>query len=187
MIRYSKLVLAVALLIMASGTALADDLGFTGNYAPGNFTLTTNGGSGSVDTSGAPGAIVLTGTNSGFGTDTTWTTTAAYSGMISFNWSYFTTDTADGCCWDSAFYITVNGQNYLTGTSGDSGFISFHINAGDTLGFGVGSVDGSFGPGVLTVSNFQSVGDVPEPASMILLGSGLVGAVGTLRRRFAKA
>lgn len=47
--------------------ALQLQQGFAGNYAPANWTFTANGGDGSVDTSGAPASITLTGNDNGSG------------------------------------------------------------------------------------------------------------------------
>jgi hypothetical protein len=175
--RYSKIFLVLVLVTLASSTALADDVGFTGNYSPGNFT---SSGGGSIDTSGAPNSIVIHGNNNGFGGNTTFTTTAVYNATISFNWSYFTSDT-DGGGFDFPFYVVLNGQNILCcdqfyGNGSGSGTISFQVNAGDTFGWGVNSYDGLFGAGHLTISNFKSVGDVPEPASLIPAGNGIGGS-----------
>ena len=53
---------AVAVSLVAGSTIAYAD--FSGDYDPANWTLTTNGGDGSVDTFGAPGTIVLTGSDS---------------------------------------------------------------------------------------------------------------------------
>ena len=189
--RYSKVLLAVVLLIAASGTALADDVGFTGNYAPGSWTFFNNGsagGSGSLNST----TMTITGNDSGCwpcysGASTGFTTTAAYSGTISFNWA-FTTYDSDGPGYDYPFYITINNTTILGNfMTSENGTISFSVNAGDVFGFGVYSVDQAFGAGVLEITNFKSTSQVPEPASMFLLGTGLVAAAGSLRKRFAKA
>jgi len=190
--RYSKIAVVLALVLMASTFAAADDVGFTGNYAPGAFTFNANGGSGSVNWS-APGSFTITGNNSGGSNiDTTVMTTAAYAATISFNWNYTSADPDTG--FDFPFYVVINGINVLCcdnvafgQNASGSGTISFSVNAGDTFGWGVRSTDGIFGAGALTISNFSSTAEVPEPATLFLLGSGLVGAAGTLRKRFAKA
>lgn len=189
--RYSK-ILVLALVVMASTFAAADDIGFTGNYSAGNwsfFNTGSSGGSGSITAS----TMTITGNDSGcwpcYGSGTTgFTATAAYSATISFNWS-FTTFDSDGSGFDFPFYITINGNTYFSqsGPTTQNGTISFSVNAGDVFGFGVYSVDQAFGPGVLTITNFKSTAQVPEPATLFLMGTGLVGAAGTLRKRFAKA
>lgn len=187
--RYSKVLLTVVLLIAASGTAVADDVGFTGNYGPGNWTFFNSGVSGGGSISST--TMSITGSNAGccFGpSQTGFQTTAAYAATISFNWAFTTYDTW-GTGWDFPFYVTVNGTTYWaqSGPNSQSGTISFSVNAGDTFSFGVYSVDQIYGPGVLDITNFKSTSQVPEPASLFLLGTGLVGAAGSLRKRFAKA
>lgn len=190
MTRISKVLLIVCLLTMASSLAFADDIGFAGNYAAGNWTYSNNGSNASGNITSTTMTIQggSTGTSYCCSSSTSFSTVAAYSGTISFNWSFTNYDQDPG--YDFPFYVVVNGDpQYLNGgpLGVSSGTISFHINAGDTFGFGVYSSDQLYGPGVLTVTNFQSVGDVPEPASLILMGTGLVGAAGSLRKRFIKA
>ncbi len=59
------------------------------------------------------------------------------------------------------------------------GSVSVPVAAGDIIGFRVFSVDGVFGPGTLSVSNFTA--PVPAPGSLALLGMG--GLIAARRRR----
>ena len=153
---------------------------FSGPYAPGNWSFTANGGSGSVNTGGAPASIMLTGNDAG-GTNvnTDFTIVAAATGNLSFSWLYNTVDTGT---YDSAYYL-VNGvetflaNNTTPGAAGAVGPIA--VTAGQVIGFRVRSADGAFGPADLTISNFS--GPVPAPGAMALAGLG--GLLAARRRR----
>ncbi len=161
--------------------AIIFDGTFAGVYAPANWTFTT-GGNGTVNTGGAPGSILLTGSDNGnmVGALTAYVITTGSSGDVMFSWTYTTFD-RDGSTFDPAGYIingtlhqfTANGQP--TGST-QSNWASFGVNAGDTFGFFVDSSDNLYGPGQLTISN------TPEPGSFALLGSGMA-AVWMLSRR----
>jgi hypothetical protein len=150
---------------------------FSGPYDPANWTLTT-GGNGFVDTSGAPGAISLTGSDdsSGNPSDTDYTIASGGAGSFTFDWAY---NSADSGTFDSAYFL-VNGvatflsDNDLLG----GGSISVPVLAGDTIGFRVHTEDGFFGAGTLTISNFSA--PVPAPGT---LGLAALGGLVIARRR----
>ena len=168
--------LGAALLFVASPQAKAVIVGFQGPYAPANWTLTTNGGDGSVVTLGAPTSITLIGNDNGVGANTDFTTLAAGDGLVSFSWDY---STVDGPNWDPFGYLLGGVFTQLTDDSGaqtQSGTASFSVLAGQTFGFRVNSVDGTFGPAQSIISSFE-VGSaaIPEPgtwAAAALLAGG---------------
>ena len=171
--------------------AQADLIGFTGPYDPANWTLSNDpvnlGGivGGSVNTSGAPASIVLTGGNNGLNNVgwTTWSIVAPDSGLVSFDWSYLTTD-GWGPAWDPAGWVLNGARTQLSSSIGgmsQSGSTSFSVTAGDTFGFYVRTYDGLDGGGTITPSNFSA--PTPEPATLLLVGGPLV--LAGLRRRRA--
>ena len=164
-------VAAAATLIM-SQQAAAD---FSGPYAPANWLLTTNGGTGGATNDGT--TLVLTGDNNAPGNNTDYTIAAAASGTMSFDWNYTSIDTGT---YDSGGYLINGAYTALAdNATPGGGSQSIPVNAGDIIGFRVFSADGLFGPGVLTITNFS--GPVPAPGALALLG--LAGLTARRRRR----
>jgi hypothetical protein len=141
---------------------------FSGSYAPSNWTTTRNAGAtGSVDTSGAPSSISITGSDGGSSTSKTiqFTTQAQGSGTYSFNWTFLNTDIG-GPGYDNPNFVT-NGTSTLFsnynrfGLANQNGSQAYVLAAGDTFGFEVDAVDNFGGPGILGISNFLYTAAAP--------------------------
>jgi hypothetical protein len=153
----------------------AQAFGFTGAYAPSNWTLSNDNTNGYVDTSNAPSSISIIGGNGGgLGSgQTTYTTTALIGGLLSFNWSYGTADWNPS--WDPFGFVLNGAFTQLTnslGPNGQSGAFSTTLAQGDIFGFGINTVDNALGSGNATISDFAA--PVPEPVSTLgmLIGTG---------------
>ena len=182
--------LVAAGLLSSAGTTQAAIVGFQGPYAPVNWTLTTNGGDGSVNTSGAPTSITLQGSNNGSGSGnfTDFTTLAVGDGLVSFSWDYSTFD--DNASYDPFGYLRNGTFTKLTDDSlrNQSGSASFSVLAGQTFGFQVETLDSLFGPGLATITSFEAPGGsaaVPEPGTWAAAAL-LAGGAGFMRWRKRK-
>lgn len=176
--------------LAAPSHALTLQSGFAGDYAPDNWTFDANGRDGSVDTTAAPSSITLRGNNDGgVDTYTNYTTTATADGEVKFDWAYSSNENGP---WDSFGYIlNVNGvYNQLAQLANNDsqgiGTSAFNVLSGNTFGFYVFSIDGSFGPGIATISNFSAPipTPAPVPGPLPILGVGAAFAYSRrLRRR----
>jgi len=176
----------VAGLLSSAGTTQAELIvGFQGPYAPVNWTLTTNGGSGSVNTSGAPTSITLEGSDDGAGNSTDFTTLAVGDGLVSFSWDY---RTFDDFAFNDPFGYLRNGtftkltDDFLRAQSGSA---SFSVLAGQTFGFRAATLNGGGGAGLATITSFEAPGGsaaVPEPGTWAAAAL-LAGGAGFMRWR----
>jgi hypothetical protein len=158
----------------------AQAFGFTGAYAPSNWTLSNNNTNGYVGTSNDLSSITIIGGDAGGGEpgQTTYTTTALIGGLLSFNWSYVTADVNPfydpfGFVLNGAFTQLTNNS----GPNGQSGAFSTTLAQGDIFGFGINTTDNVLGRGYATISNFAApdfAAPVPEPVSSLgmLIGAG---------------
>lgn len=181
--------LYLSLFVSVANATIIND--FTDGYAVANWTQSLNGGS--INLTGAPSSIILTSSddNSGNPNDTDFTIAVLGSGLVSFDWSYTTSD------FDSSydpFGWLLNGIfTQVTNNAGpttQAGSVSFLVALGDTFGFRAHTTDSILGSSVTEISNFSAPTDVtapnpigvPEPESMALLGIGLAG-FGLSRKR----
>ncbi len=135
--------------------------GFSGPFAPANWTFDADDGDGSVDTSGAPDSITLFGSDDGSNTGNNTTfcidIPGANDGILQFGWDYETLD-VDGPSWDP-FGYAVNGTiTQLTdddGANEQSGSVNISIDASDNFCFVANSVDNLFDRSITILSNFS--------------------------------
>lgn len=160
-----KSVLNLAASATFIGSAQAD---FSGAFDPALWAFDPGPGGSLVHTSAA---LILTGGDIGFGGFSTVTITAPISGVYSFDWHYSKVDSAG---FDLAYYMIDDQMFGLVDESifPHQGSISVKVAAGQTFGFAAETLDGIFGPGFLTITNFSA--PLPAPtASLLLLGFGL--------------
>lgn len=177
------------------GANPAQASGFSGSYEPSNWDFTNSNADGFVNTTNAPSSISLTGGNNGSGSggQTSYTTTSAGTGLVSFNWNYTTNDW--GPSWDPFGFILNGNFTQLSNSSGassQSDTFSTLINMGDIFGFAIQTADNGFGAASVTVSNFHAPESepesVPEPASILgLMTVGALGVGSALKRRKKQA
>lgn len=114
----------------------------------------------------------------------------ANSGIVSFDWSF--NANIDPCCSGLNFYVNGALNNLKGGYFGNaynwsgavgSGTFSTFVNAGDVIKFGAFSADGCCRATTNIITNFNA--QVPEPGSLALVGLGLVGLIGSRRRKSA--
>ena len=171
--------LALSSALLFAAPALAD---FSDTYDPSKWTATTSG-DGVINTSGAPGSIFMTSSNAGGGSSNQdFTIFLPGNGVIMFDWDYFTND-VDGPNWDPFGYLLNGSFVQLTTNAIQFGSVSINVNNGDDFGFRAHSVDSILGAATTVISNFSGplysgTQTTPEPSTMILLGSGLVGLIG---------
>ena len=159
---------------------------FAGDYAPANWTQSI-GGDGSINTSGAPGSIVLAGADDdSFTTNNTdFTIASPAAGTVSFNWAYYSLDTwasedPFGYLLNGVYTGLTDGSDSLT----QSGSASFSVLAGDLFGFRQWSSLSTFGRASTTISLFNGPVAASVPGPLPLLGAGAAfGWSRQLRRR----
>jgi hypothetical protein len=132
---------------------------FSGDFDPANWTFNsvTPGGDGSVDASGAPGSIVLYGSDNGDGSAwgdwyeeyfITIPGDPCKGGMISFDYNHVNPDIDDA-------WFAVNGTDFFITDAGSGSISEIYVEPGDVFAFRVYNYDNWLGRGVLTISNFS--------------------------------
>lgn len=126
-----------------------------------------------------PSVIVIVGGDTGVAGMTGVSTTATTNLDITFAWDWLLLDEGD---FDMGFYFINDDQiSFTPNQSQANGVEMFSVSAGDTFGFGVNTVDGAFGPGILTITHIKAI---PAPSGAAVFA--LAGLAAARRRRSTK-
>ena len=166
--------------------ALAFSAGAHAGYAFSN----DNGGDGTL--SGAFPSFTITGSDNGvdagFDNVASYVQTFSAAASITFDWRYQTLDEGGGA-FDPGGYVLDGVETPLSGFGGpgdgNSGRTTVTVEAGDTFGWYVESLDSEFGAGMLAVD----VEAVPEPsgAALLIAAIGVIAGLSGRRPRFRRA
>ena len=153
-IRNGSISMVVVTLLFLSHSVFAQ---FEGDFAPDNWTFTSDNTDASLEDAQIPDAITIKGGNDGEEGNSDYVITVNQSGEIKFSWSYFTTDAEarydpGGYLLNGTFVELVDGD--LAGDQ--SGTTSVIVTNGDVFGFRVYTMDGDLGAAYLTIENFTA-------------------------------